>query len=120
MFYMGFFLGVDAKGEGYEQTYDIMGRHANSQLVKKAGENKHHSASGFGTPASAHQRGINVPSHEIIDRFIPRPPVSPDAGAVPPVRIELPVAESHHLCKSIEGRLKNSEEAGEPDDERYR
>ena len=69
------------------------------------------------TKASTDQRRIDMPPHEIIDRLVPRPPVSSDARAVPPLAVELAIPEHHDLGQGVEDGLEDGEEACEPDDQ---
>ena len=58
-----------------------------------------------------------MPSHEVIDRLVPLSPIDPYAGAIPPFCVELSIVEHHDFCKSVQGRVKDSKESSEPDDE---
>ena len=58
-----------------------------------------------------------MPSHEVIDRFVPFSPIDTYAGAVPPFRIELSIVEHHDFCKRVQGRVKDGEESSKPYDE---
>ena len=54
----------------------------------------------------------------MINGLIPSPPIASNTGTIPPLAIELAVAKPHNLSQSVEYRLKDGEEAGEPDDQR--
>lgn len=68
-------------------------------------------------PAAAAERREDVPAHELVDGFIPGAPVDAYAGAIPPVCVELAVAEAGDLGQGVQEALEEGEEAGEPDDE---
>lgn len=85
--------------------------------MQEAGQQKDHGARELAAEAPADERGIDVPSHEVVHGFVPRAPVSAHRRAVPPVGVELAVAEAHHLGQGVEHGLEDGEEAGEPDDE---
>jgi len=65
--------------------------------MEKAAKDKDPCTRRVRTPASSHQWRIDVSSHEMIDRFVPRPPVDSYAWAVPSVRIEFPIAKLHYF-----------------------
>ena len=92
-----------------------MSWYSDQQLMKKPAEDKHPRTRRVRTPTSSYQRLIKMPSHEMINRLIPHPPVSPHARTIPPFRVEFPIAESHHLGQGIESGLEDGEETGEPD-----
>lgn len=56
-------------------------------------------------------------AHEEVDGFIPGAPVGLQIGAVPPIVVEVAVAEHGDLGQGIQKGLKQREEAGQPDDE---
>ena len=49
-------------------------------------KNKHHNASRGRLPTPSYERGVNVPSHKVIDRFVPRSPINSYTWAVPPLQ----------------------------------
>lgn len=59
-----------------------------------------------------------MPSHKMINGFIPRAPIGPHTRAIPPLGVEFSIAKSHHLRQRIQRGLEDGEEAGELDDER--
>lgn len=79
--------------------------------MEKAREDKDHKAREPAAEAPAHERGVDMAAHEMIDGFVPRPPVIPHAGAVPPLRVELPIAESHDFRERIQYALEDREKA---------
>lgn len=58
-----------------------------------------------------------MPPHEVGDRLIPGSPVRTDARAIPPIRVELAVSEFHNFSQGIQGRLENSKEPSQPNDQ---
>lgn len=56
-----------------------------------------------------------MPPHEMIHGLIPSAPVGAYGGGVPPVGVELAVAEAGDFCEGVEDGLEEGEEAGEPD-----
>lgn len=60
-----------------------------------------------------------MPLHELINGLVPGAPVGSYRWGVPPVGVELAVAEARYLREGIEEGLEEREEAGEPDDEGY-
>lgn len=91
--------------------------HPDQQLMQQPREHKHHRAREPAAEAPAHERGVDVPPHEVIHGFVPRAPVVPHARAVPPLGVEFAVAEAHNLREGVQQALEDGEEAGEPDDE---
>lgn len=55
--------------------------------------------------------------HELIDGFVPGSPVGAYAVAVPPVAVEIAVAETGDFGEGVEEGLEEGEETGEPYDE---
>ena len=93
-------------------TKNIVRRHPHQQLMQYPTEHKNPRARRIRTPSSPHQGRVDVPPHEMIDRLIPGPPVSPNARTVPPLRIEFSVAKSHYFCQCIKHRLKDRKKSG--------
>ncbi len=91
--------------------------HADEEFVQEAGEDEDHDAGEAAAEAAPDERGVDVPAHEVVDGLVPRAPVVAHRGAVPPVGVELAVAEAHELRERVERGLEDGEEAGEPDDE---
>lgn len=58
-----------------------------------------------------------MPLHELVDGFIPGAPVRADAIAVPPIAVEVSVAEAGDFRKGVEEGLEEREESREPDDQ---
>jgi len=58
-----------------------------------------------------------MPFHELVDGFVPEPPVLAQAGRVPPVVVEGAVAEPHDLRQCVQRRLEDGKETRKPDDE---
>ena len=85
--------------------------------MQEAGENKDHCACEIDAIAASDEWRINVPTHEVIDGFIPCSPISAHAGTVPPVGIELSIAEAHNFRQGVKGGLEDCEEACKPNDE---
>ena len=52
-----------------------------------------------------------MPTHEMVDRFVPGSPVCADARAIPPLSVKLPVAKLHNFGKSIENGLEDCKKA---------
>ena len=93
-----------------------MRRHSNQQLMKQATEHENPRACCMRAPAPCNQWAVDMPSHKVIDGFIPRPPISPHAWAVPPFGVELAIAKHYDLRQGIQRRLKDGKEASEPGD----
>lgn len=55
--------------------------------------------------------------HELVDGFVPGAPVGAYAVAVPPVAVEVAVAETGDFGEGVKEGLEEGEETGEPDDE---
>ncbi len=53
--------------------------------------------------------------HEMVDWLVPCRPVLLHRRTVPPILVELAVAEAEDLSKGVEEGLEESEKAGEPD-----
>ena len=94
-----------------------MSRHSNEQLVQHAREEKGHDLGKYWRHAAGDQRSVDVALHEQKDGLVPRSPVVAKVAAVPPVVVELAVAEAHDLGEAVEGGLEESKEAGEPAEE---
>lgn len=94
-----------------------MCRHTHQYFVQEAREDKDHDAREAIAETAANEREINMPAHEMIDGFVPGAPVIAHRRAVPPVGVELAVAEAHDFRQGVEGGLEDREEAGQPDDE---
>lgn len=60
---------------------------------------------------------IDVPLHEMRDRFVPGRPVFSNTYGVPPVAVELSVSETENFCEGIEERLEQGEKSCEPADQ---
>ena len=56
-------------------------------------------------------------AHEVVDGLVPGGPVLFEGDAVPPVVVEVAVAEAHDLGHEVEEGLEEREEGGEPDDQ---
>lgn len=95
---------------------DVVRRDANEQLVQEAAEKKDARARRIRAPSPMHERGVNVSAHEAIHGLVPRAPIRAHARAVPPLCVELAVAEAHHLGKGVEEGLKDGKEECQPDD----
>lgn len=78
-------------------------------------EDEHHGAREDVAISPSPERGVDMPEHEVIDGFIPRAPVIPHGGAIPPIGVEFPVAEAHDFRQGVEGGLEDCEEACQPD-----
>ena len=52
--------------------------------------------------------------HEIRDRLVPGSPVRANTADVPPIAVELAVAEAHHFSQGVKCRLEKREESAEP------
>lgn len=85
--------------------------HADEQFVQEGRKKENHHACEPAAEAAAHDRGINVPAHEMVDGFIPRAPVGPHARAVPPFRVEFSIRKPHDLRERVEHALEHREEA---------
>ena len=46
---------------------------------------------------------------------VPLPPELDDVGGVPPVGVEVPVGELHHLAHRVQERVEGHVEHGQPD-----
>lgn len=88
--------------------------------MKDSAESENHNTGGKGAPSPAHQRREDMSPHEMVHGLIPRAPIGAHAGAVPPLRVELAVAEVHHFRERVEEGLEQGEETCKPDYERYR
>ncbi|KFY44377.1 hypothetical protein V495_03489 [Pseudogymnoascus sp. VKM F-4514 (FW-929)] len=117
-------------------TDDIMRRHAHEEFMQQCAQCEDRDRGLPWGPAASDEGGENVPLHELVDGFIPRAPRGKDvplhelvdwfiprapvcayAVGIPPVAVEIPVAEAGYLSQGIEERLEEGEEASEPDDE---
>lgn len=96
-----------------------MGWYAYGQFMEESRKYEYHRARGIYAPAATDQWWIDVPSHEVVNRLIPCPPVTTDAWAVPPFRVEFTVAKLHYFGQCVEHWLKEGKKACEPDDKRY-
>lgn len=93
---------------------DIVSWHADKQLMQDAGEKEDEDLREGRRPAATYKRAVNVAAHEVCDGLVPGRPVGADTAHVPPVAVELAVAEPHDLCQSVERRLEQGEEAAQP------
>lgn len=64
--------------------------------------------------ATSNKRRVDVSTHEVGDRLVPRRPVSAYGADVPPGPVELAVTECHDLSERVERGLEEGEEAAEP------
>lgn len=78
-------------------TEYVVGRHSNHQFAKEATEYKDPCARRVRTPSSSHQRRIDMSSHEVVYRLIPRPPVSAYTRTIPPLGIKFSITECHQF-----------------------
>ncbi len=85
--------------------------------MQEAREDKHHHTRCVRAPASSNERPVDMSPHEMVHGLIPRAPVHAHGGGVPPLGVELAVAEAHNLRQRVQGGLEDGEEAREPDDE---
>jgi hypothetical protein len=97
--------------KGTELTYDVMCRYSYKYLMKYSRKYKHRYACGARTPTSPNKWRKNMSFHKLIDGFIPSPPIYSDTRAVPPIRIEFSISESHNFSQCIQERLKQGKEA---------
>ena len=57
-------------------------------------------------------------THKVIDGPVPGAPVGLQVGAIPPVSVEVAIAEHGEFGQGVHVGVEEGEEAGEPDDER--
>ncbi len=84
--------------------------------MENAREDEYNRAPHSRTPPPSNERKVNMPLHEMIDGFIPRAPIDADAGTIPPIGVELAIAEAGDLGQGVQEGLEKREEASQPDD----
>lgn len=94
----------------------IVRRHTDQKLMQYTRKDEYDRARHVGAPTPSYERRVDVPPHKVVDWFVPRSPIHPDTGAVPPVRVEFPISEPCDLRQCVQERLEKREEASEPDD----
>lgn len=72
-----------------------MRRHTHHQFVQEAGEKKNHGAGELVAETAADEGRVYMSAHEVVNGFVPRAPVTPHGGTIPPVGVKLPVTEPH-------------------------
>lgn len=92
-----------------------MCRDADEELVQHGREDEDSDGGLTRRPAATDERGEDVALHELVDGLVPGAPIGADAGGVPPVGVEVAVAEAGDLGEGVEEGLEEGEESGEPD-----
>lgn len=88
-----------------------MRRYPYQQFMQKTGEDEDHGTGETVAIATAHERGVDMSTHEMVNGFVPRAPVIAHRRAVPPIGVEFAVAETHEFRQSVKGGLEDCEEA---------
>ena len=95
-------------------TNDIVCGDSDEQLVQNPGEKEDCDLCQRRWTSSPNKRAVDVTAHEVGHGLVPRRPVDAHAANVPPVAVELAVAEPHDFGQSIQERLEHGEEAAKP------
>lgn len=82
--------------------------------MQDAGEEEDDDLREGGRAAATHEGRVDVAAHKVCDGLVPCCPVCADGADVPPVAVELSVAEAHDFSEGVECGLEEGEEAAEP------
>lgn len=93
---------------------DVVRRHTDKQLVQHARDEEDDDLRHRRRHSSPDKRRVDVSTHEVGDRLVPRRPVSADRADIPPGPVELAVAKGHDLGECVERGLEEGEETAEP------
>ena len=64
------------------RTDDIMGRHTDQQFMEQRREQEDNGTRELVIPTSSNERRVDMASHEMIDRLVPRPPILEETMSV--------------------------------------